>query len=124
MSKPITITAANWAEHVTSEGTILIDLWAAWCGPCRRFAPVFEAAATRHPDLVFGKVDTEAEQALAAALQITSIPTLIVIRDGVMVYAQPGALPETALEDLITQVQGLDMDTVRTKIAARQTATT
>jgi len=123
MNKPITITAANWTEHVTDTGTILIDLWAAWCGPCRRFAPIFETAATRHPDLVFGKVDTEAEQSLTAALRITSIPTLIVIRDGIIVYAQPGALPEAALEDLITQVRALDMDEVGAKIANKQAAT-
>ena len=88
---------------------VIVDFWASWCGPCRQFAPVFEAASEKHPDIVFGKVDTEAEQALAAAARITSIPTLMAFKDGVLVFSQPGALPAPALEELVTAVRGLDV---------------
>jgi thioredoxin 1 len=107
----------NFDEVIEGNDFVLIDFWAAWCGPCRMFAPIFEKAADRHPDLVFAKVDTEAQPELAAAFEISSIPTLMIIRDQVVIYARPGALPEAALEDLITQARALDMDEVRASIA-------
>jgi thioredoxin 1 len=117
------LTASIFQDTVSRDGIVLVDFWAGWCGPCRAFAPVFEAAAQRHPDIVFGKVDTEAEQELAAAAGIRSIPTLMAFRDGVLVFAQPGALPAEALEELITVVRGLDMDQVRADLAdQRRTA--
>jgi thioredoxin 1 len=109
----------NFDETVTSNETVLVDFWASWCGPCRMFAPIFEAASEAHPDVVFGKVDTEAQQELAARFGIMSIPTLMAFRDNVLLYAQPGALPGAALEELITKVQELDMDEVRRQIDAR-----
>jgi thioredoxin 1 len=102
---------------VTAEGIVLVDWWASWCGPCRAFGPVFEAAADANPDIVFGKIDTEAEQRLAASAGIMSIPTLMAFRDGILVFSQPGALPAPVLEDLIAQVRGLDMDEVRAAVA-------
>jgi thioredoxin 1 len=115
-----TLTEANFAE-VTSDGIVLVDFWADWCGPCKRFAPTYEQASEQHPNITFGKVDTEAEQRLAAQFEIRSIPTLMAIRDGVIVFEQAGALPASALEQLITAVEGLDMDEVRAKVA-EQTA--
>jgi thioredoxin 1 len=112
------LTAQTIDDTIGEEGIVLVDWWASWCGPCRMFAPVFEKASERHPDIVFGKVDTEAEQALAGAARITSIPTLMAFRDGVLVFSQPGALPEAALEQVISAVRELDMDDVRRKIAA------
>lgn len=110
------VTEANFAETV-KQGIVLLDFWAAWCGPCKAFAPVFEAAAERHTDIVFGKVDTDAQQGLAAAFEVQSIPTLMALRDGVLLYAQPGAVPAAALDDLIGQIRALDMDAVRQDIA-------
>ena len=115
-----TLTSDTFEQTVVENDIVLVDFWASWCGPCRQFAPVFEAAAEQHQDVVFGKVDTEAEQSLAAAAQITSIPTLMAFRDGILVFAQPGALPAPALEQVITAVKDLDMDDVRRQLAEQQ----
>ncbi len=118
----VELTAADFERTVTREGITLVDFWAEWCGPCRMFAPIFEKASEQHPDVTFGKVDTEAEQALASAANIRSIPTLMAFRDGILVFAQPGALPAPALEQVITAVKGLDMDEVRAQVAAAEAA--
>ena len=118
----INLTADTFQETVTGDGITLVDWWAGWCGPCMQFAPVYEAASENHPDITFAKIDTEAEQELSAAVQISSIPTLMVFREGVLLYAQPGALPANALEEIITQVRALDMDQVRREIAAQEAA--
>ncbi|HHU66699.1 thioredoxin [Corynebacterium sp.] len=118
----IDVTEATFEQTVTGEGIVLVDAWAAWCGPCRAFAPTFEAASEKHPDATFAKLDTEAHQGLAAALQIQSIPTLMIFRDGIMVYRDAGALPPAALEDLIGQVKGLDMEDVRRQVAEANAA--
>ncbi|HET8765957.1 thioredoxin family protein [Phycicoccus sp. M110.8] len=112
----VELTADTFEKTVLQGGTVFVDFWAEWCGPCKRFAPVYEAASEQHSDIVFGKVDTEAEQALAAAANITSIPTLMGFRDGILVFAQAGALPAPMLADVIGKVQALDMDEVRAQV--------
>ncbi|QPK79061.1 thioredoxin [Corynebacterium lizhenjunii] len=118
----IDVTEKDFETTVSADGIVLVDAWADWCGPCKRFAPVFEGASDKHEDVTFAKLDTEANQGLAGALQIQSIPTLMAFRDGVLVFRQAGALPPAALEDLITQVKDLDMDEVRAQVAAQQGA--
>jgi thioredoxin 1 len=112
----VELTKENFDQVVSENDFVLIDFWASWCGPCRQFAPVYEGAAERHPDLVFAKVNTEEQQELAAAFDIRSIPTLMIVRDNIAVFAQPGALPEVALEDVIGQARALDMDQVRRSV--------
>ncbi|WP_416986197.1 thioredoxin family protein [Streptomyces sp. T028] len=114
----VELTKDNFEETVTGSDIVLIDFWAAWCGPCRTFGPVYEKAAERHPDIVFGKVDTEAQSELAGAFQISSIPTLMAVRDRTVLYAQPGALPPQALDELIGRIRAVDMEDVRRKAAA------
>jgi thioredoxin 1 len=114
------IGATNLDQTVQDNDIVLLDFWASWCGPCRQFAPVYEAASQKHDDVVFGSVNTEEEQQLSAAAGITSIPTLMAFREGVLVFSQPGALPAPALEELITAVKGLDMEEVHRQVAAQQ----
>ena len=119
----VELTTENFTDVVNAPGTVFVDFWAAWCRPCQAFAPVFEEAARHNPDIVFGKVDTEAEQELAAAFRITSIPTLMVFRDGILVFSQPGALRAPQLEQLAEGVRALDMDSVRRQITDRDAST-
>ena len=116
----IDLTSTTFEQAISENEILLVDFWASWCGPCRNFAPVYEAASDKHQDVVFGKVDTEAEQQLAGMAGITSIPTLMAFRDKILVFAQPGALPAPALEEVIEAVKGLDMDDVRRQVAEQQ----
>jgi len=118
----LTLTADAFEGTVSSSGITLVDFWADWCGPCKMFGPIYEAASEKNPDITFGKVDTEAEQALAGAAGITSIPTLMAFRDGILVFSQPGALPAPALDQVIEAVKGLDMDEVHKKLAEQDAA--
>jgi thioredoxin 1 len=121
-SATVEVTGSNFKQVVEKDGIVLLDWWAAWCGPCRGFAPVYEKVAGKNPDITFGKIDTEASPDLAAAFEIRSIPTLMILRDKVLLFSQPGALPEAALEDLIRQVRALDMDKVRADLAEQEKA--
>ena len=118
----VALTEDTFEDTVIQPGITLVDWWASWCGPCRMFAPVFDTASDKHEDITFGKVDTEDQPALAGAARITSIPTLMAFRDGILVFSQPGALPAAALEQVIQAVRGLDMDDVRDKIAQQEAA--
>ena len=117
-----TLTFETFEDTVKADGITLVDFWASWCGPCRQFGPIFEATAEENPDVTFAKVDTEAEQRLAGALNIMSIPTLMIFRDGIQLFNRPGALPKAALDDLLRQVRELDMDEIRKQMAEQPTS--
>ena len=116
----VEITKDNFKDTVSKEGIVILDWWASWCGPCRAFAPTFEQASTKHADITFGKIDTEAQPELSGAFEIRSIPTLMVFRDGILLFNQAGALPGAALEELVGKVRTLDMEEVRREVASRQ----
>ena len=116
----VTITQENFNETINNNGMVILDFWAPWCGPCRSFAPVFEQTSEQHPDVVFAKINTEEQQELAGAFQIRSIPTLMIFRDQIIIFSQPGALPASAFEELITKAKALDMDAVRSQIASQK----
>ena len=116
----VAITKENFDETINNNGMVILDFWATWCGPCRSFAPVFEATSEKHPDVVFGKVNTEEQQELAGAFQIRSIPTLMIFRDKIIIFSQPGALPAAAFEELVGKAKELDMDAVRRDIATQE----
>ena len=118
----VELTTENFDSTITGNDIVVVDFWADWCGPCKMFAPTFEAASEKEPQIVFGKVDTEAQQSLAAAAGIQSIPTLMIFRDSILLFSQPGALPPAALEDLIGQVKAIDMEAVHAEIAKQQAA--
>jgi len=120
----VALTEENFQEYVDKPGTLIIDWWAPWCGPCRAFAPIYEGAAEQHPDVVFGKINTEEQEGLARAFEIQSIPTLMVFRDQVLLFARPGMMPAPQLSDLVDKVRGLDMDDVRAQMAAQEAAAT
>jgi thioredoxin 1 len=122
MGHAVTLTAENFNATIEENDIVLVDYWAEWCGPCRMFGPIYEEVAQANPDIVFGKVDTEAEQGIAAAFQIRSIPTLMIFRDQILLFSQPGALPKHVLEDLVRKTRELDMNEVRRQIAAQQAA--
>jgi len=119
----VEITLENFASHIDGEGIVILDLWASWCGPCRMFAPIFEAASKRYPDITWGKVNTEEQPEIARALDVRAIPTLVVFRDGVLVFAQPGMLPPAALDELVKKVGALDMKAVRARATSSASAT-
>ena len=116
----IDLTVANFEENVQENDILFVDFWASWCGPCRQFAPIYEAASEANPDIAFGSVNTEEERELAGGFRITSIPTLMVFRENILVFAQPGALPAPALDQVIAAVRGLDMDDVRRQVAEQE----
>lgn len=118
----IALTEQNFEQTIAGTDIVVIDFWADWCGPCKQFAPVYEKVADKNPDITFAKLDTEAQQGIAAAAQITSIPTVMILREGIPVFAQPGALPESALDDVIAQARALDMTAVKAEVAAAESA--